>query len=217
MSSFMNSIRRQRSAAYFAALGLALAFAFNTFAHSGVAHAQDKPAAKTDATLIVADLDDIERLRSLNPLKLQPDQVDKLIAAMKSAQADYDKKVNALGSTVFGPTASEVRDMKKQVLAGNAIPKDFDEKMKKLQADFLKQRDDLNTANIVSVSAAVKAILTDKQVATATKLERDQWDKDHPGGKGATDTQLFNLYCLDIFISGTRTVPLLEEVRAAVK
>jgi hypothetical protein len=69
----------------------------------------------------------------------------------------------------------------------------------------------------VSVAAAVKTILNDKQVATATKLERDQWNKDHPGDKSATDSQLFNLYCLDMFISGARTVPFLEEVRAAAK
>jgi hypothetical protein len=217
MSSSTTSVWAYRIAAPIAIILLALALVFNNAAHSNQAAAQDKPPAKTDATMIVSDLDDIERLRALNPLKLQPEQLDKLIAALKTAQTDYDKKVNAIGASVFGPAGSEVREVKKQTLAGNAIPKEFDEKMKKLQADFLKQRDDLNTANIVGVSAAVKAILTDKQVAAATKLERDQWDKDHPGGKGATDAQLFNLYCLDMFISGARTVPLLEEVRAAAK
>jgi hypothetical protein len=215
MMSSTHSSSQSRTVAVSAAIILVLTLA--ACLQCPRAAAQDKPAAKTDATAIVSDLDDIERLRSLNPLKLQPEQLDKLIAALKSAQADYDKKVNAIGASIFGPTASDVRDVKKQVLAGNPIPKDFDEKMKKAQADFLKQRDDLNTANIVAVSAAAKAILTDKQVATATKLERDQWDKDHPGGKGATDTQLFNLYCLDMFISGARTVPLLQEVRAAAK
>src|SRR6185437_14245466 len=99
-------------------------------------------------------------------------------------QTEYDAKVNALGASIFGPTASEVRDVKKAALAGSAIPKAFDDKMRKLQEDFFKQRDDLNTANIKAVSAACKAVLTEKQVATATKLERDQWNKDHADGKG---------------------------------
>ncbi|HLJ54670.1 MAG TPA: hypothetical protein VKT77_06485 [Chthonomonadaceae bacterium] len=184
----------------------------------GPAHAQEKPAPKPDAAAaIVLDLDDIEKLRSLGPLKLDADQMDKLIAAITALQADYDKKVTALGASIFGPTAPEVHDVKKAALGGSAIPKTFDDKMRKLQDDFFKQRDDLNTANIKAVAAACKAILTDKQVAIATKLERDQWNKDHPDGKGATDPQLYNLYCVDMFIASPRAVPLLKEMRAAAK
>lgn len=185
--------------------------------HGSHVDAQEKPPVKSDAAAIVVELDDIDRLRVLNPLKLQPDQLDKLATALSSAQADYDKKVKALGEAVFGPTAGEVQAMKKQVLGGGAVPKEFEDKIKKLQADFLKQRDELNTANIQHVASACKMVLTDTQVAAATKLERDQWEKDHTDSKNVTDTQLFNLYCVDMFISNPRAVPLLKEMRAAVK
>ena len=177
--------------------------------------AQEKPAAKPDAATIVVDLDDIERLRVINPLKLQADQADKLIAALTTAQSDYDKKVNTLGTTIFGPMAAEAHDVKVKALAGAAIPKEFDDKMKKLQADFLKQRDDLNTDNIKRVAAAARTALTEKQIAVATKMERDQYEKDHADSKGVTDTQLFNLYCVDVFISNPRAVALLKDIRAA--
>jgi hypothetical protein len=183
----------------------------------GRALAQEKPTDKQAATAVVADLDDIDRLRVLNPLKLEPDQIDKLVAALTSAQADYEKKVNSLGAGTFGPVASEARDVKRQVLTGGAIPRDFDDKIKKIQTDFLKQRDDLNTANIKAVAAACRSVLTDRQVTVATKLERDQWNKDHPDVKDATDTQLFNLYCVDLFIANPRAIPLLKEMRAAAK
>ncbi len=199
------------------ALGLAAVLAGSVFPRGSSVAAQEKATAKPDAAAIVVDLDDIERLRALIPLKLQPEQVDKLIVALTTAQKDYDTKVNALGTTIFGSSASEVRDVKKQALTGTAIPAAFDDKMRKLQADFLKQRDDLNTANIKAVAAACKAILTDQQVATATKLERDQWNKDHTDSKGVTDSQLYNLYCVDLFISSPRSVPLLKEMRAAAK
>ena len=114
-------------------------------------------------------------------------------------------------------SAGEFRDVKKQVVAGGAIPKDFDDKLKRLQAEFLKQRGALNTNNIKSVASAARAVLTDKQIAIATKMERDQWEKDHPDARNATDTQLYNLYCVDVFISSTRTVPLLREIRATAK
>lgn len=216
-SSPRSAFARRSAALALAGLGLAAALAGGSLLRGSVAGAQEKPAAKADAAAIVADLDDIERLRALTPLKLQPDQLDKLITALTAAQADYEKKVNALGMSVFGSSASEVRDVKKQALGGSAIPKAFDDKMRGLQTDFLKQRDDLNTANIKAVAAACKAVLTEQQVATATKLERDQWNKDHPTIKDATDTQMYNLYCVDLFISSPRSIPLLKEMRAAAK
>ncbi len=179
--------------------------------------AQEQAKQKTDAVAVVSDLDDIERLRVINPLQLQPDQIDKLVAALTNAQADYDKKVNALGASIFVASASEVHEVRKRALAGVAIPRDFDDRMKKLQADFLKQRDDLNTANIKIVAAACRGILSTKQISIATKMERDQYEKDHPDIKTATDAQLFNLYCVDVFISNLRSIPLLRDVRAAAK
>ena len=216
-SSFMPGRARRFAVATVLALAMAVGLIGSAHLHGSSVAAQEKAAAKLDPSAIVVDLDDIEKLRALIPLKLQPDQLDKLAAALTAAQTDYDAKVTALGSSVFGSSASEIRDVKKQALTGAPIPKDFDDKMKRLQADFLKQRDDLNTANIKTVAAACKAILTDAQVATATKLERDQWNKDHPTIKDATDTQLYNLYCVDLFISNPRAIPLLKEMRAAAK
>src|SRR5438874_357341 len=40
------------------------------------------------------DINDIDKMRVLNPLKLTGDQLDKLIAAMKKAQDDYNKKLS---------------------------------------------------------------------------------------------------------------------------
>ena len=206
---------RVRSGVLAASLILSLAMGIWALGHVSTVGAQEKPAAKTEAVAVVSDLEDIERLRVLNALKMQPDQVDKLIAALATAQAEYDRKVNDLGSSIFASTASEVRDVKKKMLGGAALPKDFEDKMKKLQIDFLKKRDDLNVENIKSVGVACRIVLTDTQVATATRMERELWEKEHPDAKGATDNQLFNLYCVDMFISNPRIVPLLKEVKAA--
>jgi hypothetical protein len=210
-------VRSPAAAAIAAAAFLAVLSGSGLLIRGGPVGAQEKPAAVSDATAVVANLDDIERLRILNALKLQPDQIDKLVTALTTAQADYDKKVNALGAAVFASSAADVRDVKKQVLGGGAVPKEFEDKMKKLQADFLKQRDDLNTANIQKVAAACRSVFTDRQITVATKAERDLWEKDHPDPKSATDVQLFNLYCVDMFISNPRAVPLLKEMRAAAK
>jgi len=196
-------------------LGVGSVVAIAALIWNGSVAADEK--SKAEAAAIVADLDDIERLRALNPLKLEPDQLDKLVAALTKAQTEYDTKINTLGMSIFGSSAAEARDVKKQALVGTPIPKDFDDKVKRLQTEFLKQRDTINTNNITHVADLCKMVLTDKQVAVATKLERDQWEKDHPDIKNATDAQLYNLYCLDVFISGSRTVALLKEMRAAAK
>ena len=197
-------------------LGLLCAVGLLPLLRGGAARAQEQnPPGASSAAAIVNDLDDIDRLRVLNPLKLTSDQMDKLIAALTAAQADYDKKVNALGATLLAPNAEEVRTTKRQVLGGAPVPKEFDDKIKKLQSDFLKQRDGLNAENIQRVSGVCKVILTEKQTAEATKQERDVWEAAHPNTKKSSDAQLFNLFVVDTFISYPRIVPLLKEMKAA--
>ena len=206
-----------RAAVMAASLGLVLFLAGWALFGGATVRAQDKPATKLDAAAIVSDLDDIERLRVINPLKLQPDQMDKLITALTSAQADYDKKVNTLGTTIFGSSGAEIHNVRAKALSGAEIPKEFDDKIKKLQSDFLKQRDDLNIENIKRVAAVCRIALTDKQIAVATKMERDEYTKNHSDAKSVTDVQLFNLYCVDVFISNPRVVAQLKDARAAAK
>lgn len=178
------------------------------------ARAQDtKP--KVDATAIVLDLEDIDRLRSMAPLKITAEQAGKLAQALDSARTEYDKKVTELGTRVFGPLMQEARDIRKQMLAGGELPREFDDKVAAAQADFLKQRNTINTENIQKVATAVKGILTESQAALATKMERREWEKEHPDAKNATDGQLFNLYCVDVFISNPRAGALLKEIKGS--
>ena len=88
----MNSSLYARRARRFAvaavvALGMAAGLIGSAHLHGNSVAAQEKAAAKPDPTAIVIDLDDLERLRALVPLKLQPGQVDKLIAALNARAA----------------------------------------------------------------------------------------------------------------------------------
>src|SRR5258708_1950678 len=57
-----------------------------------VAQSQDASKATATAQELAEAVDDIDRLRVLNPLKLTADQLDQLASGLTTIRADYDKK-----------------------------------------------------------------------------------------------------------------------------
>ncbi len=177
--------------------------------------APDPDKASKEVEALKVDLDDLDALHVLLPLKFTPEQMDKLIAAISSAKADYDKKYNALSGAPLLKIADEIRETRKKAVAGTPIPTAFDDRIRALQAEFYPKRADLDTANVVALSAAVKPILTADQIALCTKMETEAYKRNKRYNEKTTDAQFFNAYVLDIFISNPRIVPLLKDMRAA--
>lgn len=160
-------------------------------------------------------LDDIDTLHVLLPLKLTPVQMDKLVAAISTAKAEYEKKLPALSNAPLLKMADEIRDMRKKAIAGTPVPSTFDDRIKGIQADFDAKRLELNTANILAVSNACKPILNADQIALCAKMEIDAYKRNKRYNDKATDAQYFNAYVVDVFIGNPRVMPLLKEMRAA--
>ncbi len=181
---------------------------------------QDKQTAASaaeKATLdLVNDLNDIHYLQDLYPLKLTPEQLNKMIAAITSAQETYTKKVNALAADRVDKMADEIRAVKRKALAGEKVPADFDARMKQASDDFIAKRAQLNLNNIAAVASALRAILTPDQIAAAVKITRDVEGSKVQGDK-TTDAQWFNLYVTEVVIGYPQIVPLLKEMRTAKK
>lgn len=192
--------------------------AFYPTSHPAGAQGQ-APAISTQPSKEVqelqTDLDDLDTLHVLLPMKFTPEQMDKLSAAITSAKADYDKKYMALSSAPLLKMADEIRETRKKAIAGTMVPTTFDDRIKGIQADFNAKRTALDTANIVALGAACKAIMTPDQIALAAKMEVDAYKRNKRYSDKATDAQFFNAYVLDVFVSNPRTVPLLKEMRAA--
>lgn len=181
------------------------------------ARAQQPPSSSKPPPEVLAlfnDIDDIAELKVLNPLKLTPDQLDKIASAISEAKATYDKKVTDLIVPPVQKMGPEIRDTRKRMLAGEAVPKEFDDKVKALEEDYYKGRDKLNLENFQGMIEKIKGILTTEQIATAIKLM-----KAAPNAKNldpnAADAQWFNIYVLDVFINYARIVPLLKEMHDA--
>src|SRR5438552_3307023 len=124
--------RRRLPAALFVplALGVFLLSGASGFAQTPGEATSVKPSKEVLALFDM--IDDIDWLRNLNPLKLKPDQMERLSASVTTVKADYDKKAAALATIRVAKMGEEIRAVKKKVLAGAEIPTDFETKIKKL-------------------------------------------------------------------------------------
>src|SRR5947209_13834760 len=62
------------------------------------------------------DINDIDKLRVLNPLKLTSEQLDKLITSMKKATDDYNRKLADAVVPPLRALASDIKDARAKML-----------------------------------------------------------------------------------------------------
>jgi hypothetical protein len=199
------------------ALGLSAAVLALAVSNSIPARAQSEIIPK-EMQAVFADIDDIDKLRVLNPLKLTADQLGKIIPIVKKAQTDYNSKLADAVVPPIRKIASEIKDTREKMLATHSgVPKDFDEKVKKLQEDFVKKRKAEDNATLKSLSDSIKAVLTKEQVAKAASLARKLTEEDGKPTQKGTDDQFFNLYVLGAIGLYPRIVPLLEDMRKSAE
>lgn len=166
-----------------------------------------------EVAALFEDIADIDKLRVLNPLKLKADQIDRLISLVRKSQADYDSKLAAAAVPPIRQMASEIKETRRKMLGGAAIPPDLDSKVKKAQEEFVKKRDQQDFATLKSMAEEVTRILTSEQKSKAAGLARDALTKDgKPTAKG-DDEKFFNFFVLQVFIKYPRIVPLLEDIK----
>ena len=204
----------------FALLGLAMAgFLLAPMAAGGLpAVCQEEGLDKAAVQQLLDELDDIDLMRSLTPLKLTGEQIDKLVSTISDAQTAYDKKIAELNSSTIGKMADEIHKRHKDAVSGAAASKAFDDKVKALIADSGAKREKVNTDNLVQMTGACGKIVTADQKKIAAQLEKDTFAKlGRPMSKDNKDDQYFNQYVVDIFINYRRIVPLLKAMKSAAQ
>jgi hypothetical protein len=162
------------------------------------------------------DIDDVDKLRVLNPLKLSAQQLEKIIAEVRQHQETYNRR---LADSVVPPIRSIARDIKetrRKLLTGGDVPKDFDEKVKKLQADYIKRRDQEDRDTLKSLSDKIRAILSEEQVKKAVELAKTLTQKDGKPTLRGSDAEFFNYYVMMTFVVYPRIVPLMEDMKRAL-
>jgi len=162
------------------------------------------------------DIHDIDKLRVINPLKLTPEQVDRLIAAVQTAEAEYNRALADAAVPPIRQIAKEIEQTRQAMLAGASVPADFDAKVKTLQEEFVKRRDSADKETLKSLSAAIRKALTEEQVKTAISLvKKATADKDGKPTLRGTDESFFHYYVLHVFVKYPRIVPLLRDIKKA--
>lgn len=174
--------------------------------------------ATTDVAQLISDLNDIDTMRPLIPLKLTPEELDRMISVISAVQTDYDKKFKAIAGPALVKLADQIRDVKQRTLKGEAIPKDFDALAKQAEAEIISKRKTLDADTLVSVATSLESILTPDQIKLAARLDRDaqtRLGKATPNTQ-RTEDQWFGLYVKDAVITVPRIVAVLKQMRAAV-
>ena len=196
---------------------LCLATAFFVGSPHGAQAQSAGQAGTSDVAQLINDLDDIDAMRPLVPLKLTPEQLDKMIATLTAAQAGYDKKLKAIAGPALAKLADQIRDVKQKTLKGEPIPKDFDLVAKQAEVEILGKRKTLDADTLGSVALSLEGILTPDQEKLAAKLDRDAQIKLGKANANTqrTDAQWFGSYVKDAILTVPRIIPILKLMRGA--
>lgn len=173
-----------------------------------VARAQ-ADAATAPAVELIDLINDIDKLRVLNPLKLTERQLDALIKATRDAQAAYNARLREATIPAIQALAEEIRATHKAALAGREIPKAFDEKVKKLQTELVRRRETEDEKAVEALAKAFREALSASQVRTAVSLAKTL------GEAKGTDDELVRFYVTRTLILYPRAVKLLEDIKKA--
>lgn len=173
-------------------------------------HAQDDPTMPPDTAAIFDSIDDIDKLRLLNPLNLTAAQLDKIIPFLKQRQQAYNRRILELAIEPLKALATDIKATRTKLLAGGTVPQDIDEKIKRCQKDFSEKRKIEQDKNLKLVADGIRAVLTTEQYKAIVTMAR----RDFPEGKG-TDEQFYNLWIRETILAYPRIIPLLEDMRNA--
>ncbi len=177
------------------------------------AWAQD---AQRETGAILDAVNDIDKLRVIMPLKLSGSQIDKIVEAIVKGRAAFNKEIEQAATQPPARMADEIRRVKASALTGAPIPKDFDDRIKKMQDAFLEKRKSAENTALKSLSDAARAVLTPAQIKSAADSAKSAAEELAGGSplKG-TEAQWFNYYVLNVLIRYDRIDVLLAEVKAA--
>jgi hypothetical protein len=182
------------------------------------AKAQDPARALADKAsqdALLDEITDIDVLRSITPLKLTGDQIDKLIVAIQQTHDEYDKRMTEIGLAALAPLADEIHAKHKDMLKGGEPGKDLDEKIKKALLSIEGKRDGILRDSYLFLTGTLQTVLTKDQKAIAVQMEKDSMmkigNKPNPNNK---DMQYLTAYAVDVLINCRRITPLLKLLKA---
>lgn len=161
------------------------------------------------------DIDDIDKLRVIAPLNITPDQVDKIIALLDTTSRSQNVRLSALAVPPIKDLAAEIKAVRAKMLTGGAIPKDFDQKVVKLQAAFVKQKKAEEAKSLVTVTTGIFNLFTKTQISKAVQITRANTMLDGKPTMEGDDNAFFTYYVLNTFMSYPRMIPLLLDIKKA--
>jgi hypothetical protein len=173
-------------------------------------------ADKASQDALLDEIAELDVLRSLTPLKLTADQIDKMLIAIDQSHEEYDKRMTEIGLAALAPLADEIHAKHKEMLKGAEPAKALDEKIKKALISVETKRDGVLRDSYLFLTGTLQSVLTKDQKAIAIQMEKDSivrlGRKLDPNNK---DAQYLTAYAVDVMVNFRRITPLLKQLKAA--
>lgn len=180
--------------------------------------AQQQPPAQTalpkDVQDLMLEFDDIGELRTITPLKLTPEQIDKIVVYVGEGQAEYNKKNADLLAKTIRDVAGTIKQAKKEALQGK--PAQGEEQVAKAMTAMLSKRSSLEVGIMTTMSDKVMAVLTPKQQEAMAKVAREYQGKKE-GKDNVSVAQYCKLYIYRVFAGYARSTTVLKELKAEIE
>ncbi len=168
----------------------------------------------SDVQELMSTVDDIGELRTITPLKLTPDQIDKIVAYVNTGQAEYSTKNNDLVSKTIRGLADTIKKAKKEALQGK--PAQGEEQVLKAMNSIQPKRSQFEVDAMNVMCDKILAILTPKQQETMAKVAKDALPNT-PDKKSITTSNLCKLYIYRVFVGYSRAPKVLMELKAEIE
>ncbi|NUQ71142.1 MAG: hypothetical protein HUU17_10005 [Chthonomonadales bacterium] len=174
------------------------------------ASAQADPSLPPGTSAVFDAIDDLDKLRLLNPIGINGAQARKIVELLETRQKAYNQRLIELAVEPLKAIGEEIKATRDRLLTGGSIPTELDERIKKSQKDFVAKRKVEQDKNLKLVADGFRAILTPEQ----NKKIIDSARQDFEMGRG-TDEQFYNLWVRETIIAYPRILPLFRDIAKA--
>ena len=203
-----------------AAVGTAGFISPSVFAQTPSPAAPPNAPAPADVQKTLTDISDLSLLRALLPVKLKPEQIDKILAPLQTVRNEGASRRKADEDAVRALSAEVTKTRTSALTKGEPIPAETEAKIVKLYADADKRFAAAKKKAIDQILPVIQITLTPEQRTTVKNYVQDKMldgkkfsDKAKPD---AIENAALEIYIERILLD-ERTIAVLTALRAGSK
>lgn len=181
------------------------------------------PELASAALKVQEELADLALLQSITPLKWTPQQLDKLIVALKKAQVTA-REVTRQDNEALVKLADEIHKTRAETIAGAVVPEALETKVLEMRRQAATRSATTTRKTVLELLAVLRELLTDTQKSEMERLSekfyggkrvpKEYAKKPADAPKEVVQDLAISAY-IETVLLFDRAIPLLEAMKAA--